>query len=196
MMAVYTGKKVNKTESELLLQKYLKGAVEMTSKSSLLQAYAQINDWADQVPLEGLKKEDLDSRYKQLQAEKERYGFKQKAAYYANALAGDHGEEVILKTGAIFTLVSIASALPPEMFHATAALGAAYFGSKMAAHAVGDPAGNQEKMSARAYISIKHEQLALRQLAKRLKQADSFEQPPAKTAQASVLARHAAGKGR
>ena len=195
MMAVYTGKKFKTTESELLLKKYLKGAVEMTSKSSLLQAYAQINDWADKVPLEGLKKEDLDSRYKRLQVEKERYGFKEKAAYYANALAGDHGEEVMLKVGAVFTLVSMASALPPEMFHATAALGAAYFGSKMAAHVVGDPADTVEKMSARAYISIKHEQLALRQLAKRLKEADS-EQKPAKTAQAAVLARHAAGKGR
>lgn len=172
MIAIYTGKKFDKdTESSDLLKKYLKGAVEMTHKSSILQAYSQINDWADKIPfkdLEKIEKKDLDARYKQLEAEKKRYGLKQKAAYFANALAGDHGEEVMLKVGAVFTMVSVATALPPEMFHTAAALGAAYFGSKMAAHVVGDPDNTVEKMSARAYISIKHEQLALRQLAKRL----------------------------
>lgn len=156
------------TKSAALLNKYLEEAVWLTHSDSIIVANHYLQDFATRPRWEEIKQEDIDARYKENKEKMKEYGFRDKAAYYANIRTRDNGKETMIKLGAIMATTLVATAVSPELGQVVGGIGAAYLGSKMVAGTIGDPTTPKELFSTSEYKDLRHEQIALRKLSHHL----------------------------
>ena len=163
------------TKSVVLLNKYLKQAVWLTHSDSMIVTNRYLKDFATRPYWEGIKQEDIDARYKENKEQLKEYGFRDKAAYYANIRTKDNGKEAFIKLGAIATATAVTAVISPEAAQVVAGIGVAYLGSKLVAGTIGDPTTPKELFSTSTYKDLRHEQLALRKLSRHLAKKEAKE---------------------
>lgn len=174
------------SKSAALLNKYLEEVVELTHSDSMIVANHYLKDFATRPRWEGIKQEDISARYAENKEKMKEYGFRDKAAYYANIRTRDNGKESFIKLGAVMATTLAAAAVSPELGQVVGGIGAAYLGSKMIAGTIGDPTTPKELFSTSSYKDLRHEQLALRKLSRHLAKKEKEEKNSA--AKKSVLA--------
>lgn len=160
------------TKSAALLNKYLSEAVYLTSTDSIIKTHRWLSDFATRPRWEGIKQEDIDARYKENKEKLKEFGFKDKAAYYANVKSKDGGKEALIKWGAFLTATAVATAISPELGQAVGGIGLAYMGSKLVAGTIGEPTTPKELFSTRDYVDLRHEQIALRKLSRHIEKKE------------------------
>ncbi|MBR1777146.1 MAG: hypothetical protein IJ752_00975 [Alphaproteobacteria bacterium] len=203
---------VKDSKSAALLNKYLEEAVWLTHSDSMIVANHYLKDFATRPRWEGIKQEDIDARYKENREKMKKFGFKDKAAYYANVRTRDNGKESFIKVGAVLAAAMVAAAVSPEAGGTVLGIGAAYLGSKLVAGTIGDPTTPKELFSTSDYKDLRHEQLALRKLSRHLKKeskaaakeqykeevgklfAAGYGQPGGGLVQAAMLKKQKAGR--
>lgn len=152
------------SKSAALLNKYLTSAVRLTHSDTIIGANRYLSDYATRPQWEEIKKEDVDAKRKEVKEALKGYGFKDKAAYYANIKAGEHNRETLIKMGAAVAAVAVAAAVSPELGKAVGMAAVAYGASKSLAAGIGRPETPKELFSTRDYADLKHAQMALRKL--------------------------------
>ena len=166
------GPKSKDAKSAALLNKYLSEAVYLTSTDSIIKTHQWLSDFATRPRWEDIKQEDIDARYKENKEKLKEFGFKDKAAYFANVKCKDGGKESFIKFGAVLAATAVATAISPELGQTVGAIGAAYLGSKLVAGTIGTPTTPKELFSTRDYVDLKHEQIALRKLSRHIERKE------------------------
>jgi len=177
----------NESKSMALLNKYLKEAVWLTSSDTIIGANRYLADFATRPRWEEIKREDIEARQKENKEKMKRFGFRDKAAYYANIKSKHHEKETLIKMGVIAATIIAATAVSPDLGRTVAGISAAYLGSKLAAGTIGEPTTPKELFSTRDYVDLKHEQLALRKLERHLTKKEKMSE--AKSPILSLLCR-------
>lgn len=160
------------SKSAALLNKYLKEAVHLTYSDTLFEANRYLSDFATRPRWEEIKQEDIDAKRKEIKEDLKKFGFREKAAYYANVRSAPHLRETMVKMGIAAVTTAVATAVSPELGQVVAGAAVAYGMSKLVAGTVGTPETPKELFSTRDYIDLKHSQMALRKLSNHLEKKE------------------------
>ena len=156
------------SKSAALLNKYLSTAVKLTHGETIIGAHKATSELVNRSGWEEIKREDVEAKRAEVKAELKNYSLKDKASYFANIKAGEHGRETLIKLGVLATAASVAHAVSPEAGIAVGMAAAAYAGAKFAAGAYGEPTTPKQLFSTADYADLKHTQMALRKLSHKL----------------------------
>ena len=121
------------SKSAALLNKYLKEAVHLTYSDTLFEANRYLSDFATRPHWEEIKREDIDAKRKEIKEDLKKFGFREKAAYYANVRSAPHLRETMVKMGIAAVTTAVATAVSPELGQAVAGAAVAYGMSKLIA---------------------------------------------------------------
>lgn len=174
-LALENSKETSEKESKsaALLNKYLSTAVKLTHGETIIGAHKATNDLVKRSGWDEIKREDVEAKRAEVKAELKNYSFKDKVSYFANIKADEHGRETYIKLGVLATAMSVAHGVSPEAGMAVGLAAAAYVGAKIAAKEYGTPNKPKESFSAADYADLKHTQMALRKLSRKLEKKEN-----------------------
>ena len=135
-------------------------------------AHKATNDLVKRSGWDEIKREDVEAKRAEVKAELKNYSFKDKVSYFANIKANEHGRETYIKLGVLATAMSVAHGVSPEAGMAVGLAAAAYVGAKVAAKEYSTPETPKQLFSTADYADLKHTQMALRKLSRKLEKKE------------------------
>lgn len=163
---------VKESKSAALLNKYLTNAVDLTHSDTYLAAHKTLHEYASRDTWNDIKQEDIAAKRAEVKEEMKQYGLKEKAAFYANLRAGEHGRETLIKAGVLAAAVCVANFIEPAAAQAIAGAALLYGASKMTAGTIGESKTPTQLFSSRDYADLKHADMALRKLSSALERKE------------------------
>lgn len=164
---------LSRKDKDEKLAAYLSGALKAIGTKKGYQAESAVAEFAQNADVAGLDSKDVKAKQREVSKEMKGYSFKDKLAYMATSRApADVEAGKALNVAALFGFaiggIAVAAGEASPEAVALTSTGFAYLASKAVLHYVGEKQEKDPKPSVQEYTELKHTQLALRQLKKRL----------------------------